>query len=275
MVSKPPAIISLEDFTESINMAVYGDSGVGKTVLAGTCPNALFLAVESGTVSAKRQGSGADLWPINEWSDLAAAEQWLEDNPDTYDWVIIDSVTQMQKLCMRGILDAAIAENKSRDPDIPALQDWQKYYNMFSRFINTFNDLPVNVLYTATTMRKDDENGDELVLPDLASPSHSPLRESQAFCASMMIVAYYKKTVKGKGDDAETSRSLLFESMPPYFAKDRYDVFPRWVTITRGGKQLTSMKSIQAKITDSTEPELETKTKPKTKAKKTKNVEED
>lgn len=255
-MSKAPAIIRLEDFTESINMCIYGDSGAGKTVFAGSAPNALFLAIEAGTVSAKRQGSTADLWPISSWQDLVEAYDWLHANPDEYRWVIIDTVTQMQRLCMRGILDVAVSENKSRDPDIPALQDWNKYYNMFQRFIMGFNDLPVNVLYLAQPMKKDDDEGESLVMPEVNGPSHSPLREATFLCASVSVVAYLQKAVIGKAEDAGTTRSLLFEHMPPYFAKDRYDVFPRWVRVTESKdgintKQLTTMASIDKRITES------------------------
>lgn len=252
MTTKPPAIISLEEFTESVNMCIYSDPGVGKTVFAGTAPNALFLAVEAGTVSAKRQGSTADLWPINTWDDLQAAYDWLHDNPDVYTWVIIDTATQMQRLCMRGILNAAVAENRSRDLDIPALQDWNKYYNMFQRFVLAFNDLPVNVLWLAHTMKNEDEDGETLILPEISGPSHSPLREAQMFCAQMGVVAYYKKSVQGRAEDAVATRSLLFEAMPPHFAKDRYAVFPRWVKVTEGDgkdtKQFTTMADIDRRI---------------------------
>lgn len=253
MAGKPPAIISLEEFDESINMLVYGDSGVGKTVFAGTAPKALFLAIEAGTISAKRQGSTAELWPITTWQDLQEAYDWLEENPETYEWVIIDTVTQMQRLCMRGILDQAVAENSSRDLDVPAIQDWQKYYKMFQRFILAFNSLPINVLYLAQPMHKDDEEGDSIVLPEIEGPSHSPLREALMVCASVAVVAYLKKSAIGKSEDAGTKRSLLFETMPPYFAKDRYNVFPRWVAVTespddKSTKQMTTMADVQRRI---------------------------
>jgi hypothetical protein len=245
-----PAIISLEDFTESINMLVYGDSGVGKTVLGGTATKALFLAIESGTISAKRQGSNAKLWPIKQWQDLQEAYDWLEENPDEFDWIIIDSITQMQKMCMRGILDTAVAENKSRDPDIPALPDWQKYYHRFERFVLAFNDLPINTLYLATTMKHtDEESGEAIVLPNIAGPSYAPMRESQSVCAQMGIVAYLKVTTDSKSDDdAPVSRKMLFQTLPPTFAKDRYDVFPRWAVVTKSGKQLTTMDAITKRV---------------------------
>lgn len=258
MANSPP-IISLEEYTESINMCIYGDSGIGKTVFAGTAPNALFLAIERGTVSAARQGSKADLWQINHWNDLETALDWLQDNPNAYEWVIIDSTTEMQKLCMRGILDNAVEENNKRDRDIPALQDWQKYYNLFDRFVAAFNSLPVNILYTALTIRVDNEDSEELVLPDIQGRGY---HNAQTFCASMDVVAYYRKTMDGKGEDAESKRSMLFESSPPYFAKDRYGVFPRWVAITQGDEWKTTMADIASRLS---EPPAKQASKPSSK----------
>lgn len=245
MVTRNPAIVSLDDFTEGINMCIYADSGIGKTVFAGS-DNTLFLAlaIEGGTISAKRQGSKAKVWKISTWDELNDAYEWLEMNPDHgFDWVCIDSVTAMQKLCMRGILDAAVAENASRDLDIPALQDWQKYYNLFDRFITAFNDLPCNILYTATVMQNEDQDGESIVMPNLVGRG-SGYSISQSFCASLGVVGYLEKTTAGKRDDAETSRRILFESMPPRFAKDRYDVLPRWFPVTQGEKQLNTLASL-------------------------------
>lgn len=244
-MSKAPPIIKLEDFTESINMCVYGDSGIGKTVFAGTAPNALFLAIERGTISASRQGSKADLWPIDGWDDLQEAYDWLSDNPDAYDWVIIDSATEMQSICMRHILDQAVAENPKRDPDIPALQDWQKYYNMFERMVAAFNALPINMLYTALTLRSDSEEGEDIVLPAIQGKGYL---KAQLFAASMDITAYYQKVMTGKSEEAESKRRMLFESSAPYFGKDRYGVFPRWVTITEGDKQKATMVDLIKRI---------------------------
>jgi hypothetical protein len=247
MAKTNPAIISLEDFTESINGCVYADSGIGKTVFAGT-DNVLFLSLEGGTISAKRMGSKAKLIKINEWDDLQKAYDWLEANPDHgFDWVIIDSVTEMQKLCMVGILKAGKAENSKRDIDIPALQDWNKYYNMFDRFIAAFNDLPANILYTATVMQNENEEGMPIVMPNLRGRG-TGYSISQNFCATLGFVAYLQKETEGKAQDAKTTRRLLFENMPPYFAKDRYNVFPRWVTVSDGDRQVSTLAGVRKKI---------------------------
>jgi len=247
-----PNIMDLEDFTESINMILYADSGVGKTVFAGT-DNVLFLALknEKGTIAAARQGSKGKVWKINEWNDLEDAYDWLYENPNHgFNWIVIDSVTAMQKMCMRGILDQVHKENKSRDLDIPALQDWQKYYNLFDRFIAAYNDLPTNVLYLATEMQNEDPEGEEIVLPNLAGRG-SGYSISQSLCASVMVVVRLSKEVSGKGATATHERKILFESLPPYFAKDRYDVLPRYYLVSKGDRQVGSLRDIRLKIENS------------------------
>lgn len=246
-------IIDLDDYTESINAVIYADAGVGKTVFAGT-DNVLFLALknEKGTIAAARQGSKGKVWKINEWNDLEDAYDWLYENPSHgFDWVVIDSVTAMQKQCMRSILDNVVKESKGqRDPDLPALQDWQKYYNLFDRFIAAFNDLPTNVLYLATEMQNEDPEGEEIVLPNLAGRG-SGYSISQGLCASVMVVGRMAKEVSGKGASATHKRTILFESLPPYVAKDRYDVLPRYYTVSDGDKQVGSLRDIRLKIENS------------------------
>lgn len=248
-MAKAPAIISLEDFTESINMCIYGDSGVGKTVLGGTCPNALFLSFETGTVSAKRQGSTAKLWKMTTWADVQEAYDWLHDNPDEYKWVVIDSATSMQKLCMRGVIED---ENSvGDDPDVLNFKDYPKYYNRFDRFVAMFKDLTQNVLFIATTLRGENEDGDDIILPDIQGRGY---HNAQTFCAQMDAVLYYKETIDKAEED--NTRSLLFRNNPPYFAKHRYGEFPRWVMITKGDQFVTTMAAIERKMLAPVKPKV-------------------
>lgn len=220
VVKKPPSIVALDDFDESINGLIYGDSGVGKTVFGGSADGVLFVGTESGTISAKRQGSTADVWNVEEWTDVYANYQWLKGGGAAeYKWVVMDSGTAMQHIALRHILDTAVAENSSRDPDIPAIQDHQKWQNMFKRFVKSYCDLPVNVLFTATTTRHEDEEGEDIVLPDFAGKGYGI---SQWVCAQMHFVGYMKVMRRGKGDEKELWRRIQFQTIPPYFGKDRY-----------------------------------------------------
>lgn len=218
---KPPSIIKLDEFDESINMLVYGDSGVGKTVFAGSADRVLFLGTEKGTIAAKRQGSTAEVWPINGWEDVREAYEFLaHGGSELYDWVIMDSVEEMQNLALRWILNAAVAENTSRDLDIPAIQDYQKWQNMYKRFLRMFCDLPVNVLFTATTLRSENEEGEQIVLPNLQGKGYGIASWT---CAQMHVVGYLSVQRRGKGDDKELWRRLQTQTVPPYFGKDRYN----------------------------------------------------
>lgn len=234
MVAKNPNIIKLEDTDESINMMIYGPSGVGKTVFGGSAQRVLFLAVESGTVSAKRQGSKAHVWPIETWADLEAAYEWLYDHEDPddpdehhgYDWVVIDSLTQMQQIALRAILDDAVKENANRDLDIPAIQDHQKWQNMFKRFVLGFCDLEVNVLFTALVRNEEDEEGEQFVTPDIQGKGY---QMSQMVCGMMSAYGFMQvKRKKVQTSDGKSKvkrvRRITWQDTGVIRGKDRYDV---------------------------------------------------
>ena len=166
-------IVSLQEDQIYWNIMVYGDSGIGKTVLAGSDDRVLFIAPEdSGTLSAKRHGSKADKWPVKSWNDLLEAYEYLyeqieENGKLEYDWVVIDSLTEMQYMAMQHILKQVVEENPNRDPDVPAIQDWQRYYIIFEKMVRAFNDLDTNVLFTALSRKVEDAEGEDFYVPDI------------------------------------------------------------------------------------------------------------
>lgn len=223
--ARPVAIRELEEFNESTNILVYGDSGVGKTVLGGTAPSALFLSTEQGTISAKRQGSDAKVWRAMQWTDIEEAYKYLRDDPaHGFKWVVLDSTTKMQEQMKRHVLDRRVEKRGDSDPDIPEIADHQKFQNMFKRFITAFVELPVNVLFTATTMRREDEEGDDLVLPNIDGKGYGI---ANYVCAEMDVVAYYGLSRNKK--TKEVVRRLLAQGTPPYFAKDRFDALGMFI----------------------------------------------
>lgn len=168
-------IVSLQDNAPSINMLVYGDAGAGKTVLAGSDRRVLFLAPEdSGTLSALRMGSKADKWPIRKWEDLIEAYEYAYDAEANgqglpYDWLAIDSITEMQYMARQYILQRTAQDkvNKGQDTEVPQIQDWQREYIILEKMVRAFNDLNVNVIFTALSRKETNSDGEEFLVPDV------------------------------------------------------------------------------------------------------------
>ena len=181
-------IVSLQDDAPSINILVYGDSGAGKTVLAGSDRRVLFLAPEdSGTLSALRMGSKADKWPIRKWEDLIEVYEYcydIENGGGTmpYDWLAVDSITEMQYMARQYILQRTAQDkiNKNQDTEVPQIQDWQREYIILEKMVRAFNDLKVNVIFTALARKETDADGEEFLVPDI---------QGKGYGLSMKIVA--------------------------------------------------------------------------------------
>lgn len=221
--AKPPAIVNLEDEEEDYNFLIYGDSGVGKTVFGASGDNVLILRTEKGTVSAKRMGMKADLWRINDWSDLQEAFAYLAKNNHGYRWITIDSITELQAKCKRFIIERAIEKKPDHAPDNLELQDYVPYYELWKKTIRSFCELPANTLFIALEMKKENEEGDPKVMPDVEGKDYAL---SQWTCAQMTCVGHMKVT---RTKEKETTRRISFRTVPPYFGKDRLQVFGRYI----------------------------------------------
>lgn len=150
-----------------IHALITAESGFGKTVFAGTAPNALFLTTDpEGTDSAYAMGSDAQEWEIRNWNEgLVKAYRYLRDGGIKelgLDWVIIDNVTEAQTIGMRETIDNDMARNPKIDEFIPAQPHYQRSQNMLREMVTKFHDLPVNVLWTAwPKMEMDPTTGEE------------------------------------------------------------------------------------------------------------------
>lgn len=227
----------LTNTEEYVNMLVFADSGTGKTVLAGSDDSVLFAAPEDdGLLSAKRMGSKADKYDINQWEDLMALHadllELVEDGEEIpYKWLCIDSITEMQAMCMRYILRRVKAENPDRDPDIPAIQDWQRYYILFEKMVRAFNDLPVNVLWTALARKVEDADGNEFMVPEIQGKDYGIAMKTVSYmtCYGYMMreITEKEKPVDPNEPDGEKkkikvrSRVIYFEDNGVFRGKDR------------------------------------------------------
>ena len=231
--NRPKVVVKdedLQDFNESINICLYGNSGVGKTVLAGAAPNATYLTTEKGVTSAKRAGHSARVWRAPTWEHVEVALDRADNELTSDDWLLVDSGTKMQILLHRWWLGRQHEENESRDLDIPQIQDYQKFQNMYLRFWSRIVDAHYNSIIICTAMNNEDPEGESIVLPFVVGKGYAI---SSACCAEMDMVLYYG-VARQNDKQAPTIRRLLAETYPPWFAKDRYMVLPRWTDVEEG-----------------------------------------
>jgi hypothetical protein len=220
----------LSDFNASVNILIHGNSGAGKTVLAGFAPRSVYLSTESGVVAARRAGSTAKLIRAPDWEHVEAGLDWADNHLGPDNWVIVDSGSKMQTLLIRWWLRLQNEENDARDLDVPQIQDHQKWQNMYMRFVDRIVDARWNSIFITTSMHKEDPEGESLVLPAITGKDYTI---SNYVCAAMDQVLYLG-VAKQRDREAPTVRRLLSESYPPWFAKDRYQVLPRWLDIESG-----------------------------------------
>jgi hypothetical protein len=168
-----PTISKLSEATPFWNALIYGDSGVGKTVFAGSDLKVLFVAPEDGgTLSAQKMGSSAEKITIKKWEDIKQTYDYFSENPgelSEYNVMAIDSISEMQFMAKEFILRMSADEKrrKGQDPDKLQLQDYGVMHELVENMVRGFNDLPVNVLWTATAKKVEDADGNEFLVPDL------------------------------------------------------------------------------------------------------------
>lgn len=97
-------IRSTKDYAEKgINILVYSQPGMGKTTMAATTGGTpLILSVESGLLSIADHG--LDYITITSFDDLIQIFEALQVRDaefEKYDWVILDSVTEIGEVCLR------------------------------------------------------------------------------------------------------------------------------------------------------------------------------
>ena len=170
-----PIITKLADKINYWNVLLYADYGAGKTVFAGSDNKVLFIAPEDdGLISAQRVNSNAtvDKITVKQWEDLKNAYEWFADHTedcDSYNAFAIDSITEMQNLA-KGYVLRMTADDKARkgqDPEKMQLQDYGMMHELVENLVRGFNDLPVNVLWTATAKKVEDADGNEFLVPEL------------------------------------------------------------------------------------------------------------
>ncbi len=132
-----------------LNIMIYGDSGVGKTELMGTCNVCEFTApmlvidIDGGMQTLR--GSGIKIVRPTSMAKIQEIYDWLRFENETFRSVGIDSITELQRKLSMGEILGVLEDDfsyKNLDKHVPADRyDWLSSGEQVKRTIRAFRDL--------------------------------------------------------------------------------------------------------------------------------------
>jgi hypothetical protein len=203
-----------------IKCLVYGDSGMGKTVLTATLPSPVLLSAESGVLSLKRKnlerlfgvntpGIAYEIptIQITTVDDLSEAYRWLTTSADAryFQSIALDSISEIAEQVLNN------AKRQVKDPR----QAYGELIEKMETLIRCFRDIPGKNVYVSAKMepQKDEMTG---VVKYTASMPGSKLGPKLPY--------FFDEVFRlGVGKDPQGNSYRFFQTQPDlqFVAKDR------------------------------------------------------
>lgn len=134
-----------------VKVLVYGQAGVGKTVLASTAPAPIILSAESGLLSLRRTSIPVIL--INHITDLNDSLQWLLNSAEArqFQTVCLDSLSEVAEVVLNN------AKRQVKDPR----QAYGELIEKMELTVRAFRDIPGKNVYMSAKLEpiKDELTG--------------------------------------------------------------------------------------------------------------------
>ena len=192
---------------QGIKLLVYGPAGSGKTYMCSTCPDhsrTLIVSAESGLLSLQRVGPEIPVAVVSGYSDVLAVLKELMTKPDRFDWVCLDSISEIAETCL--------IQEKARGNTLKA---YGEMADTMLRILRDFRNLPCNVVMTAKQKRLVDEaTGVVSFVPMLPG---NKLPDNIAY----IFDEVFALTVEENRDTGLMERKFQTQISPSYQAKDR------------------------------------------------------
>lgn len=217
----------VQERSQYYNILIYGDSGTGKTTLAGSADAVpsmrpvLFVDIEGGTASLQHSYPEVETVRVTTWKEMQEVYNALHDGDHGYKTVVLDSLTEIQKFNMYSIMGEVMQKRPDLDPDVPSMREWGKNLEQIRRMVRGFRDLDMHTIFTSLNKtEKDQKTGLTTMKPSLSG------KMADEVAAFLDIVVYYYVKQIGDGDDAEFKRLLLTQKTDSQVAKDRSGRLP-------------------------------------------------
>lgn len=207
-----------------IKLLVYGSPGVGKTVFASTSEKPLFIDTEKGMMSVQRK---LDFVSINNFSEFEELLRDIVMNVDEYKkkykTLVVDSISELQKRSMDGILDEAMKKNVTRDPNLITQNDWGKNTEQMRKSLRLLRDLSEHFNIVLTALAKEAETDEGLKRRPATTPALFDSINAYVDLIGFMGI----KEIPLDNDQVKIQRYLVFTQTPKIIAKSRIPGFPK------------------------------------------------
>lgn len=131
---------------QHIKVLVHGAAGAGKTRLCGTTGGTpLIINAEGGLLSLA--GQELDVFSIKGLGDLNSAYEFLVAGNHKYDWVCLDSISEIAEVVL------AYEKEQTKDPR----KAYGEMQDTMTSILRKFRDLPMNVYFAAKQSKVKDE----------------------------------------------------------------------------------------------------------------------
>ena len=217
----------VQERSQFLNMLFYGDSGTGKTTLAGSADKVpamrpvLFVDIEGGTESLRHSYPEVDTVRVTTWKEMQNLYNVLYEGGTGYKTVVLDSLTEIQKFNMYTIMEAVVQKRPDLDQDVPSMREWGKNLEQLRKMVRGFRDLEMHTIFTALNKTdKDQRTGIITMKPSLSG------KLADEVAAFLDVVCYYYVKQVGDGEDAQFKRLLLTQKTDGQVAKDRTGKLP-------------------------------------------------
>jgi hypothetical protein len=208
-----------------LNLLIYGDSGAGKTLLAGSAWEVpemrpvLVIDIEGGTLTLREKFPEVEVVRVASWTDMQKVYDELFKGTE-YKTVVLDSLSEIQKFSMGQIMKSVKREDPNRDEEVPGIREWGKNLWQVRSVVRGFRDLPYHTIFTAlASHERDPRNGLDKTALGLQGQGKN---EVPGF-VDFVLYLYVKRI------DDQAKRMLLTKMTDKEVAKDRSDKLPQVV----------------------------------------------
>lgn len=214
-------VIKVTERPPRFNILLYGQPGVGKTVFSGSSDDVpelrpvLLVDIEGGTNSLRNTYPNVDTIRVTSWEELVSVMNAIADGDHEYETVIIDSLSEVQKINMyynmRKVGKNPMEEKADWD-------DWGRSLEAMRQFTRSVRDLPYNTIMTCLVEdKKDQKKGKLSKWPYFTGKFQTEV----AALPDEVFYMYMTEQWDEEQEDNVPVRALLTSATESVIAKDR------------------------------------------------------